>query len=656
MKTDFKRFAFFAAAVLATATAQAKVELPTFFTSNMVLQQKAGVPLWGHSNASQVTVTTSWDNKTQTVKTNGGDFKVTVKTPSYGGPYTITFNDGDTVVLSNILIGEVWLCSGQSNMEMPLEGWGKVLNYQEEIKNANYPQIRLLQAEHIDKPLPVDNLVVQAGGWQVCSPATIPLFSSTAYFFACKIYKEKNIPIGLVHSSWGGTVVEAWTSAEALRTIHDFDSVLDGMQNEQARAAQEQKYADDLKAWNSKVLAADKGYQNGKAVYADLAFDDSNWADIKVPSFFENQGFPDFDGVMWYRKSFELEAVNGNGHFEYYADDNDRLFVNGVEIGHTDGYSVLRIYTIPANVLKKGKNVIAIRVVDTGSGGGLYGPENLHITIGRESRVRELAGNWKIAPGVSFADVEPAPYMPAGQNRPSALYNAMIHPLIGFKFAGAIWYQGESNADRAQQYQTLFPLMIKDWREKLGDSKLPFIFVQLASYKQAKAEPEASAWAELREAQAMTLKLPNTGMIVATDIGDAEDIHPKNKQEVGERLARVALAKVYGTKIDYSGPVYKSFAKKGNTITVEFDFKDGLKANGGTLKGFAVAGNDQVFYWADAKIEGGKVVVSSAKVANPVAVRYNWADNPDGNLVNASGLPAAPFRTDKWSGVTEGRK
>lgn len=650
--------AMLAAAVVAVQ-AQAEVTLPTFFTSNMVLQQKASVPLWGTTNASHLKVTTSWDNKTYDVKASGSDFTLTIKTPSYGGPYTITFDDGDQTVLSNILIGEVWLCSGQSNMEMPLEGWGKVLNYQEEIKNANYPQIRLLQAEHIANEVPQDNLVVQNGGWQVCSPATIPLFSSTAYFFARKIYKEKNIPIGLVHSSWGGTVLEAWTSAGALRTIHDFDTQLDAQENEDARTAQERKYAEDLKAWNAKIMAADKGYQNDKPVFADPAFDDSKWQTIEVPSFYENKGFPDFDGVMWYRRTIVLGDNGDDGVgaiLEYYADDNDKLWINGREIGSTEGYNVLRHYTIPAGVLKKGENIVTIRVVDTGGGGGLYGPENVGMKLGYNAYAISLVGGWKVAVGANFSELPPAPAIASAPNRPSVLYNAMIHPLIGFKFAGAIWYQGESNAERAQQYQTLFPLMINDWREKLGDRKLPFIFVQLAAYKQAKAEPAPSSWAELREAQAMALKLPNTGMIVATDIGDAEDIHPKNKQEVGERLARVALAKVYGTKIDYSGPAYKSFAKKGNAITVEFDFKDGLKANGATLKGFAIAGDDKVFYWADAKIEGGKVVVSSAKVANPVAVRYNWADNPDGNLTNASGLPAVPFRTDTWPGVTDGKK
>ncbi|MES2487795.1 MAG: sialate O-acetylesterase, partial [Bacteroidota bacterium] len=269
MKPFLKNILFAVTAITCTAIeASAEVTLPAFFTDNMVLQQKATVPFWGKSNASSVKVTTSWDKKTYTVKTNGGDWQVSLKTPVYGGPYNIIINDGDEVQLKNILIGEVWLCSGQSNMEMPLEGWGKVLNYAEEIKNASYPQIRLLQAEHIESAVPLDELKVQHGGWQVCSPQTIADFSSTAYFFARKIYKEKNIPMGLVHSSWGGTVIEAWTSAEALHTIHDFDAVLDGMKDEESRKAQEQKFALDMQAWNQNMQKADMGMKDGKAIWA----------------------------------------------------------------------------------------------------------------------------------------------------------------------------------------------------------------------------------------------------------------------------------------------------------------------------------------------------------------------------------------------------
>jgi len=656
MNLFFKRILFsFTLIACAVGEARAEVTLPSFFTDNMVLQQKANVPFWGESNASSVKITTSWDNKTYTVKTSGGDWQVNLKTPIYGGPYIITINDGDEVQLKNILIGEVWLCSGQSNMEMPLEGWGKVLNYEEEIKNADYPQIRLLQAEHVESAAPLNELKVQHGGWLVCSPQTIADFSATAYFFARKIYNEKKIPIGLVHSSWGGTVAEAWTSAEALHTIHDFDAALEGMKDEESREALQQKYNAEMNTWAQLMEKADKGMNDGKAIWAQPEYNDAQWVNMPVPSFFENRGFPDFDGAVWYRKTVNLAKISGDALLEYYADDNDKLYVNGTEIGGTDGYNVLRHYTIPASILKNGVNIITIRVQDTGSGGGVYGPDTMTLKVGNDDY--SLAGDWKFATGVSLKDLPPAPYMPQGQNRPTALYNAMIHPLLKYKFAGVIWYQGESNAHRAQQYQTLFPLLINDWRKQLGDKKLPFYFVQLANYMQSKTKPEESAWAELREAQTMALKLPNTGMIVATDIGNAEDIHPKNKQEIGERLARIALAKNYGVKIPYSGPMYKSFAKKGTSITVEFDFSEGIKTQSGTaLKGFAVAGEDKVFHRAEAKIEENKVVLTSPQVANPVAVRYNWANNPDGNLVNASGLPASPFRTDTWPGITKGRK
>lgn len=657
MKIITKSFAY--ALLLSTFSipSSAKVSLPSFFTDNMVLQQKAAIPFWGTATpGSTVRVSTSWDKRVYTNHADKqGNWKITLTTPAYGGPYTITVEDETKTELKNILIGEVWLCSGQSNMEMPLAGWGKVNNYEEEIKNANYPEIRLLQAEHIDSAVPLNDLQVQNGGWQVCSPETIPEFSSTAYFFARKVYAETKIPIGLIHSSWGGTVIEAWTSAEALHTIKDFDAVIKSMKEDDMGRVQ-QKYEYEMKQWVTKLNDADPGMKNGMA-WTAKDFNFSNWKKMQLPGFWENKGLPGFDGSMWFRKSITLpdnynseEAV-----LRFLADDNDNVWVNGSHIGATDGYNVQRNYKIPAGMLKKGKNEIVICVFDSGSGGGIYGAEN-DLQLVTNGNTYPLTGEWHYAVGADLANLPPAPYMPQGQNRPTALYNAMIHPLLQVPITGVIWYQGESNEARAHQYQKLFPLMINDWRNQFGIKDLPFYFVQLANYKQVHTEPAPSMWAELREAQAMALQLPNTGMAVATDIGDAEDIHPKNKQEVGERLARIALAKKYGKDIDYSGPVYKAMVKKGNSIVLDFDFAEGLKANSGKLKGFAVAGEDKKFYWAEAKIKDGKIVVLSSKVPTPVAVRYNWADNPQGNLTNASGLPAAPFRTDSWPGITYGKK
>ena len=640
--------------ILSSNAVNAAVSLPSFFTDNMVLQQKSAVPFWGESNAKLVSITTSWDKKTYKTNVENGKWKVVFKTPVYGGPYTITINDGTIKMLNNILIGEVWLCSGQSNMEMPLEGWGKINNYKEEIANANYPQIRLLQAEHIESTLPLSTLKVQHDGWNVCSPATIADFSATAYFFARKIYKEKKIPIGLIHSSWGGTLIEAWTSSGALTTIHDFDAEIQAMKSEIDQEALLKKYNADMTIWEKKLTDSDKGFQNAKAIWATANFDDSSWKTMPLPAFFENKGLSNFDGVVWFRKKVNITITNADFTLSYLADDDDMIWFNGNYIGETKGYNVERHYTIPSKFLKKGENVITIRVFDGAGNGGVYGDENFTLKSAKETI--SLGGEWKYNIGADIKDLPAKPYLAQGQNRPSAIYNAMIAPLIDYKIKGVIWYQGESNAERAYQYQKLFPLLINDWRDKFKDENLPFFFVQLANYKQQKEQPGDSDWAELREAQFKALKLSNTGMAVTTDIGNGEDIHPKNKQDVGGRLASIALAKVYNTKIDYSGPLYKSYNIKGNAVTVDFDFNKNIKARDDTLKGFSIAGSDQKFYWAVAKVVNGKVDVYAQEVPNPVAVRYNWADNPDGNLTNESGLPASSFRTDVWAGITQEKK
>jgi len=641
-------------------SAEAKVILPSFFTDNMVLQQKTNVPFWGQGTVnSKVKVTTSWDKKTYVVQANtNGDWSVNLKTPSYGGPYTIMIDDGDKLLLKDILIGEVWLCSGQSNMEMPVEGWGKIKDFEMEAQNANYPQIRLLQAAHMDSAKPLKDLKIQHGGWQVCSPETIKDFSATAYFFARKIYREKHIPIGLIHSSWGGTYIEAWTSEEALKSIHDFDESLINLSSEGGKESLQKKYDDEMKVWNSQMEKADKGMKAGDAIWASNEFNDSSWKSMTLPAFWENSGLDDFDGVVWFRKTITIPEtmLNGDMQLQYYADDDDKLWVNGTYIAATSGYNIYRKYTIPANLLKKGENTIAIRVFDGSSGGGIYGNPTDMFLKGNGKTI-SMSGEWKYAIGVNLGSLSSAPYLPQGQNRPTSLYNAMIHPLLKYQISGVIWYQGENNTERAQQYQTLFPLLINDWRKQFGHKDLPFFYVQLANYKKEKQQPETSSWAELREAQLKALQLPNTGMAVITDIGEAGDIHPKNKQDVGDRLARIALAKRYGVAIPYSGPLYKSYIKTGKAITVSFTYDDTIQAKGNSsLKGFSIAGADKIFHWATAKIEGNKVVVSSADVPDPIAVRYNWADNPKGNLSNTSGLPASSFRTDNWPGITDGKK
>ena len=639
---------------------QSKILLPSVFSDNMVLQQKTNAALWGKATAGKaVKITVSWNKINYgAIADASGNWKIKVATPGYGGPYSITISDGELLVLNNVLIGDVWICSGQSNMEMPLAGWGKILNSEKEIAEAKYPNIRLLQADHITSNFPINDAKVANGGWQECSPKYVAEFSSTAYFFARGVYEKTKIPIGLIHTSWGGTIAEAWTSAESLKKIADFSAAVDKIQKS-AKNPSTVSYEEKLQTWVKMTSEKDSGYQAGEAKWA-LA-ETANWKSMTLPTLWEDAALKNFDGIVWFTKKVNIPEnwkTNGARLNLGTIDDNDITYVNGVKVGETVGYNVGRTYAIPANLLKTGENTVTVRVFDSGGGGGIYGDaKDLSFTNNTAEKI-SLAGDWKYKVGVDFKNVEAKPYEENGPNRPTVLYNAMIHPYLQFSIKGAIWYQGESNADRAYQYRELFPTMIKDWRQKWGQGDFPFYFVQLANFMQIDHEPVESAWAELREAQQKTLVLPNTGMATIIDIGDAKDIHPKNKQEVGRRLALIALAKTYGQKINYSGPVYQSNKVEGKQIRLTFgNTENGLKAaDGATLTGFAIAGADKKFYWAKASIQGNQVIVSSDQVANPVAVRYAWGNNPVCNLVSNDGLPASPFRTDTWQGLTFAKK
>jgi len=637
----------------------AEVTLPAVISSNMVLQQKATPAIWGTAGAGKtVTVQTSWNKRTYQAKADvSGNWKISVSTPSFGGPYTIRVSEENTITLENVLIGDVWLCSGQSNMEMPLAGWGKILNYEQEIANASHPDIRLLQAIHVTANQPITDLKIRNNGWDVCSPETVAEFSSVAYFFARELYEKTKIPIGLIHSSWGGTIAEAWTSYETLQQLPDFAAAA---QKIKATPNVDQKAFEQLFAdWNQQRLAADKGIVNGKAIWAATGLNTADWKTMPVPGLVEENGLPGFDGVIWFKRSVSIPE---NWPAEDLTlnlgpiDDDDITWFNGEQIGATNGWNKERIYIIPARLLKKGTNDLTVRVTDNSNAGGIYGtPAQLFIRNGTGQRI-ELPGNWLYKVPYALKDLPPAPQNPNNPNRPTVLYNAMINPIINYTIKGAIWYQGESNAGRAYQYRTLFPAMIKDWRSKFSSGNFPFYFVQLANFMKRADQPGPSAWAELREAQLMTTQLANTGMATIIDIGDAKDIHPKNKQEVGRRLALIALNRDYKKNIEYSGPRYRTQKINGDRIVLTFDHSAGMKAGEGKLTGFAIAGADQKFYWADAEISGNTIVVKASEVKKPVAVRYAWADNPDANLVNGAGLPASPFRTDQWDGVTKTAK
>jgi sialate O-acetylesterase len=646
--------------MFAVLPAHAKVILPACFTDNMVLQQKTQVNLWGKATAGKsLTITTSWNNKKYTVTADGtGNWKTKIATPVFGGPFTVTFNDGEIITLKNVLIGEVWVCSGQSNMEMILTGmYGDINNLKEEIANANYPGIRMLKVENRISLQELTDLKTR-GDWRICSPETIKDFSAVAYFFAREFYKTKHIPVGLINTTWGGTIAEAWTSGDALKQMPAFAPAVAAMEGGLTQEQINAKFEKDMRVWMDALAAKDPGYQQGKLPWIEPGFDASAWKKMTLPGFWEKAGLANVDGTIDFRRTFTVPASWAGKDVTLNlgaVDDADVTWFNGAEVGHMEAFYYKRTYTIPGNLVKAGENTIAVRVYDgAGNGGFEAGP--IDVTLKGSTEKVDLAGEWYYQIAAKLADLPTIPSRPDGPNRPTVLYNAMVNPIINYTIKGAIWYQGESNADRAYQYRTLFPLMISNWRQKWGQGNFPFYFVQLAAFMPQDKEPVQSAWAELREAQLKTLSLPNTGMAVTIDIGDAGNIHPANKQDVGKRLGLIALAKTYGEKVAYSGPAYTVNKVKANTIELSFNFADGLKAKGEKLTGFAIAGADKKFYWADAKIEGNKVVVSSPQVNSPVAVRYAWGNNPVCNLYNSADLPASPFRTDDWQGITFGKE
>lgn len=637
-----------------TGVLQAKVVLPSVFTDNMVLQQKTDITFYGDATKNkQLIVKTGWNGKEYHTEADGqGKWSLKIPTPAAGGPYEITFSDGKKLQLKNVMIGEVWFCSGQSNMEMPVAGWGKVMNYEQEIAEAAYPAIRLFQVKKNTSLAPLKEVESTLGGWQECSSATVPEFSALAYFYARALWKELNVPIGVIDCTWGGTPAEAWTNHETLRQVMGFREEMDKLERlgfDPNRM--EQAYSEERAHWQSLFTEKDKGMENGKLCWTAPSLSEEDWQTISLPGYWEGKGLKDFDGIIWFRRSLEIPAEWAGKPLTLrlgMIDDEDITYFNGVEIARGAGYMTPRTYTIPAKLVKAGKAVLAVRVSDFGGEGGIHGKaEELYVEA--DGKRISLAGDWKYRIGLSLKGFPPAPVSPIqSSSYPTVLFNAMVKPWTAFPIKGVIWYQGEANVGRSEQYGDLFPALITDWRRQWR-SNFPFYFVQLANFMESKKIQPNSEWAALREAQTKALKLDQVGMAVTIDIGLADDIHPKNKQEVGRRLALLALAGSYGKNVSSSAPVFQNYIIKGDKMELDFGQKqDRFKIKDTTLKGFTIAGPDRVFYSAEAMVQNGKIIVSSPKVSVPLAARYGWADNPDCNLYGENGLPVAPFRTDCW--------
>ncbi len=620
----------------------ANVTLPHIFTSRMVLQRDKPVKIWGWADKGE-TITVSFNGqnlKTKAVK--DGNWQVILKPMNYGGPFTMTVTGKNNISLENILLGDVWICSGQSNMEWMLKNTKDAVK---EISKSTYPSIRLFTVEKATAYKPLKDVTEAA--WQECNPATIPGFSAVAYFFGRKLNTDLNIPIGLIHTSWGGTNIQTWTSWDVMGKEEKYKDI---------DIAEKEKQDLVMKARNEEFINSLKNDKGDAEKWYEPNTPGDGWKNIEQPQSWESSEIGNVDGNIWFKKEFEVaEAMYEKGAVLNLGpiDDNDVTYLNGMQVGATNNYSAERVYKINASQLTKGKNTITIKVTDTGGGGGFFGKaEQMYIEI--DGKQIPLAGTWQYKPSAintSFGIQDSGP-----NSFPSQLYNAMIAPVIQYAIKGAIWYQGESNAGEAYKYRSLFPNMISDWRKKWNDD-FPFLWVQLANFMAPDSVPAQSAWAELREAQRMTLSLPATGQAIIIDIGERDDIHPKNKQDVGYRLALAAEKVAYGKGIVYSGPEYQSMKKENNKVILSFSNIGGglaIKDKYGYAKGFAIAGNDQKFVWAKAYLDGDKVVVYSDEISNPVAVRYAWGNNPDdANLYNKEGLPASPFRTDDWKGITQ---
>ncbi len=648
-------------AVGCAAGVQAEVKLASLFTDNLVLQRDMPVPVWGKADPGEA-VAVIFGKQSKDVKA-GADGKWMVKLDplkASSEPSDLIVKGSNEIVLKNVLVGEVWVCSGQSNMEMSVKS---SKDSEKEIADGKHPQIRaFVVAKAAEKDLQ-DSF---SGKWTVCSPETVGGYSAAGYFFGREINDRLDVPVGLLMTYWGGTPAQAWTELSYLKGDEDFAGYLAEYERDSALSkidfekigkqrkeieAEMQKRVDD---------PGNKGELDG---WQNPGIDLSSWEKVKVPTgWFTDKNIY---GAIWYRRDIEVPAEWAGKDLVLnigVIDDFDTTYFNGEKVGaigkETDSWwTVSRQYKIPGKSVKAGLNTVAVRVFNDFSGGGFCSaPDRINLALADSSASLKLAGEWLRKIEVA---VKTFPQLPRMQNSPSFLYNAMIAPAIPYAIRGAIWYQGESNAGRAYEYRKLFPTMIKSWRDNWGQGDFPFYFVQLANFMAVKDSPGESSWAELREAQSLTLSNSfNTGMAVIIDIGEAKDIHPKNKQDVGKRLAFSALSNTYGKSVESSGPVCRAMKYENGAIRLFFDHVgDGLEAKGGDpLTGFAICGADRKFVWAKADISGDSVIVSSPDVKEPIAVRYAWADNPVCNLYNEEGLPASPFRTDSFPGVTQPKK
>lgn len=632
--------------LLITTIAFCQVRLPKLISDGMVLQRDTKIKIWGWS-APNEKILLDFINKTYKIKANNqGEWEIQLASQKAGGPYTMNIKASNTIEIKDILIGDIWICSGQSNMAMTVSEVREL--YENDIANSENKFIRTFEV-----PREYDFINARtdlsSGSWKEANPATVLKFSASAYFFAKELYASLKIPIALVNTSWGSTFAECWMSEETLKSFPNSYNEIQLLKNPEYITSLENKDKELEKNWNANALKNDEGGVSKKN-WVSNATNSSDWDETKIPGYWNTTSLGAINGVVWYKKEIEVtknmaskESILSLGTIMGV----DSTYVNGKLIGKSSGGTKPRKYKIPANTLIEGKNSVTVRIVKNRGNGG-FNPGLAYKIIGTDETI-DLAGIWKFKLGAKL-DALPEPVNI--KLKPMGIYNAMIVPIKKYNFKGVIWYQGEANAKRPKEYSQILPALINNWRTDFNNPTMPFLYVQLPNFMAAKELPSESNWALLRESQLKTLSVPNTGMATTIDVGTWNDIHPHKKKEVGTRLALVAQNIVYNNpKIICSGPKFESMQIENNKVVLTFStLGSAMQFKGeGTHTNFAIAGEDKKFVWAEAKIEDGKITVWSKEVPNPVAVRYAWADNPEGEkLFNTEGLPASPFRTDTW--------
>ncbi|HEV8514747.1 MAG TPA: sialate O-acetylesterase [Cyclobacteriaceae bacterium] len=626
--------------LLITADLAAQIKLPRLISDGVIFQRDAKLKVWGWASAKEDVSLLFKDKVYKTSADENGRWELSIPSQPSGGPFEMTFKGKNEITIHNILFGDVWVCSGQSNMELTMDRAKD--RYPSVIANSENTNIRqFLVPDKYDFKKAQDDL--DGGTWESANPKNLLQFSAVAYFFAKEIYEKEHVPIGLINAALGGSPVEAWMSEDALipfPSLHDeLIKFRDDKVIQEIESSDNQRSKDWYKELNSKDIGL-----SSSTKWTDPKLDDNDWTETTVPGFWADGQLKNTNGAVWYRRKINVPKSLVGMPLRLWLGrivDQDSVFVNGKFVGTTGYQYPPRKYVIGPSILNEGENTIVVRIINSGGKGGFV--PNKPYFIASEKDTVNLTGTWKYKLGTAMP---PLAGSTAVRWKPGGLYNKMISPLLTTSIKGVIWYQGESNASRADEYRKTFPALIKNWREKWKQVDFPFLFVQLANFMEKRTDPSESEWASLRDAQLHALTLPKTGMAVAIDLGEWNDIHPLNKKDVGHRLAVIAEHLAYNDKKNvYSGPLYQSSKINGNKIEISFtNVGSGLLAKSGDLNYFSIAGADKKFVWAKAKIENNKIVVWSDEVVKPELVRYAWADNPEGaNLYNKEGLPASPF-------------